>query len=106
MWRTEEVGVEDVVGLLYVGQVTPRAVTEAGEVVEGMIAYLVSSSPYFVEQMGILHRIVTHHEECCLYLEAVQCVEDKRSGLRYRTIVEGKVNNLLVGVYPPQGMGV
>ena len=99
--RSEEVGVEDVVGLLDVGKVSPGTMAKARDVVEGVIAYLMASHSHFVEQMRVLDGIVAHHEEGCLCSEAVEGVEDEGCCLGNGAVVEGEVDSLPVWLYPP-----
>ena len=101
MWRSEEVGVEDVVGLLDVGKISPGTMAKARDVVEGVIAYLMASYSYFVEQMRVLDSIVAHHEESCLCSETVEGVEDEGCRLGNGAVVEGEVDSLPVWLYPP-----
>ena len=81
-------------------------VLKAPDVVEGVVAHAVSLLHYHPEDIGILADVVAHHEE--RGLDAVPCQQVEHPG-GYRgdgPVVEGEVDGVLFGLYPPQGRGV
>ena len=104
--RAEEVGLENLIRLHYIGQVVPAPPAQPAYVIIGMIAYAVSSGLHLSQQMGILLCIVAHHKEGGLGTEALQCVEYERSGFGNGAVIKGKIDGLFPLVHPPKGVGV
>lgn len=104
--RTEQIGLQEFVGLLGIGQIMPTPVLETTDVIIGVVAYAVPPPLDLLKEMGIFVHILPYHEKRGPCIEAIQHIQDKRRGLGDGTVVEGQVNGLLVSVHPPQGMRV
>ena len=102
--RTEEAGVQYLVSLLDIGQIGPRKMSHAGDVVISVVAYLMSALPDFLEQMRVFDGILAYHKEGGLSIEAVQGIQYKRCCLRDRAVIKSQVHRLLMLVHPPQSM--
>ena len=70
-WGAEQLGVDELVGLVGVAQEGLAAVAEPSDVVEGVVAEPVSASGYLVHEFGVLTHVVAHHEERGLHPVAV-----------------------------------
>ena len=104
--RTEETGVDEVVGLDYILQIFVMRMSESAYVIEGMIAQTMSVRTDKFEQFGVLPHIVAYHEEGSLDTIAVESINQPRSGLGDRTIIEGQIDCLLRGIHPPYRAGI
>ena len=98
---TEEVCVEDFVGLLGIGQIVPRLPSEAADVIIRMVTDAVASATHLFEQVGILVGIVSHHEVGGLGPKAIQHIECKRRSLRDRAVIKSEIDGPVLGVYSP-----
>ena len=99
--RTEKVGGEVAVGLVDIGDVSLGALLESLEVVEGVVAYAVSTLHDHLVFIGMLTHIVAHHEEGGLDAVLVQYIKYPRRNLGYGAVVKGKVYGLFCRIHPP-----
>lgn len=104
VWRTEQTGMQYLVGFLDIGKIGPGKMANTRHMIVGMIAYLMTALSYLLEKMRIFDGILTDHKEGCLGIKTVQGIEDKGGSLRDRAVIKSQVNGLLVAVHPPQGM--
>ena len=101
MGRTDKVGMQIGIGLLDIIAVLTDGVREPSDVVVGVIADAMPLVDDTLVELGILTRIVAHHEEGGLDAIALQHVEYPGRGLRNRPVVEGQIDGLLVTVHTP-----
>ena len=50
--------------------------------------------------------IVAYHEECGFYAVTSELLNDPWGHHRYRSVIKGQVNSLLIGVHAPQSLRV
>ena len=71
MWRSEEIGLEQAVGLFRIGDILIVGVPEAADVVERVVADAVAAADDHFVQIRIFPHVVAHHEESGFYTVAV-----------------------------------
>ena len=76
--------------------------TEATDVIVRVVAHLVPLVQHALVELRMLAHVVAHHEEGGLDVVALQRLENEGRGLRYGTIVESQIDDLLVMVHTPQ----
>ena len=103
--RTEEVCPDELVGLLGVLDVGACKVLQTAEVVERMVAHLMTLFHYTAEEVGVFPYIVANHEKRCVRVVRTQRFQDERSGFGYRSIIKGEIDCALLLVHAPQRTG-
>lgn len=93
--RTKQIALDDPGCLFHVFHIRVAMSVNALQMVIGMIARLVSATQKLLINVGILIDILAHTEKSCLNLVLIEEVQHPRRNLRYRTIVECKINRLL-----------
>jgi hypothetical protein len=104
--RTEEVGVDYLVGLLYIIIIGNNIVAQRTYMVIGMVAHLMALIEYAAIEVGMAHHVFAHHEEGGLGTILLEGIEDERCGLRYGPIVEGEIYRVLLWIDAPECLGV
>ena len=79
---------------------------QAANVVEGVVAEAVACGAHHFKFLGMLANVVAHHEEGGAYVVVAQDVEHPRRDFWNGSVVESEVDSALVGVHPPEGVGV
>ena len=91
------------VSLLCVVDIGFGEVLQTTQMVEGVIAHLMTLVPYLLIQFGMLTHIVAHHEKGGAGVVFTKRLEDERGRLGYRTIIERQIYRTLVLVHAPDG---
>ena len=99
--RTEEVGVDKLVGLEGVDDVGYRPVLEGSQVVIGVVAYLVTFGLDALIELRVFIDIIAHHEESGFNVKLPEGVENKRCGLGNGAVVEGQIDGLHRRIHSP-----
>ena len=98
-------GTDELVGLFSILDIGLGEVLQSTEVVESVVAHLMSFVENLLEEIGLFPHVVAHHEEGGVGVECPQRVEDEWRGLGYGTVVEREVYGTLVLVHAPIGFG-
>ena len=92
---------QQAVGLVGILQIFFARMAEAADVVERMVADAVPAFDDHTVDVGMLAHVVSHHEESGLDTESVQCVQHKRGGFGYRSVIECQIDYFLLAAHPP-----
>ena len=106
MWRTEQMGVYQLVGLEGVDDIGGCPVLETADVVHRVISHLMSSVDDLLEEFGVFPHIIAHHEEGCLGAIRFESLENERRSLRDGSVVERQIDCVFIRIHPPGGMGI
>ena len=106
MGRTEQAGVQHLVGFIGIFQVGVAGVTCPTDMVVGVVAYAVTVVHHHLVDLGVLAYIVAYHEERGLDTFTAQQTEYPRGDEGDGPIVEGEINGLLLWVDAPQGLRI
>ena len=105
-WRTEKIGVDELVRFVGIAQIAAAGHGETSDVVEGVVAQAMTMRADEFEEFRVLANIVTHHEERGFDPIAVECVDEPRGRFRDGSIVEGQIDCLLRWIHSPDGTGI
>ena len=103
--RTEELALNQVVGIKHVAHILLGRGRHALYVIHRVVAHLVPPVPQLLEEVGIAGHIFAHTKEGSLYRIVVEDIEHPRRNLGDRTVVESEVDGLLVARDTPDGLG-
>ena len=99
-------GVNQFVCLVYVFYVSIKAMSDISEVIECVVAHLMSVIQYSLIKLRVLSYIVTDDKEGRLDTMFFQSIENKRSRFGYGTVVKGQIYRMLFGVHAPKSFRV
>jgi hypothetical protein len=102
MGRAHQIGMEIGIGLLYVIAVVTNGISDATDMVVGVVAYAMTLADHALVEFRVFAHLVAYHEEGGFDVVFGQYVKHKRSGLGYGTVVEGQIDGLLVTVHAPK----
>ena len=94
------------IGLLHIVTIFLDGVSEAYNMVVGMVASLMTLGNDALIEFRVLAYVVTYHKESGFCSEGLQRVEDERCCLGDGTVVEGQIDGLLVTVHSPIGFRI
>ena len=111
--RTEEMRVDEFIGLLHIIIICDDIMLQAAQMVVCMIAHLMALVDDALIEFGIALDILSHEEEGSLGVKLLERIEDEGCRFRYGTIIEGEIYRMLLwidspecfGVYPPKPFG-
>ena len=106
MGRTEQIGVQILIGLLDVAHIRADAVQMTADVVECVVAQAVTAGFHHFKLGGMLANVVAHHEERGLHAVAVEDIEHPGGDFGNGAVVEREVDRALRRIHPPQGVGI
>ena len=102
MRRSDQIGVEVLVGLLDVLQILRSGMAKSAQVVEGVIAQAVSVCHDLSEDVGMLADIVAHHEESRPHLIFTKHLKHPGRHLGDGAVVKGQIDSTLLGMDAPE----
>ena len=100
--RSEQIGVQVLVGLLDILQILRSGMAKSAQVMKGVITQAVSVCHDLLEYVGMLADIVAHHEECRLDFIFPKHLKHPRRHLGDGAVIKGQIDGTLLGIDTPE----
>ena len=106
VWRTEQAGGEITVTFLYVINIIVVTHAHSANMIESVVAYVMSAFLYHFIDVRMFTHIVTHHKESGLYPVSVQNVKHPGSDFRNRSVIKGEIHRMVFRIFPEDAFRV